>query len=267
MKKIFLLTALVIVFVLFSLESSRAEIQAESVDQIANGAKVLVLNYHQVGTSFNPLTMPVHLFDEQMLYLVNAGYVSISPQELYDGISGVTELPEKPVLITFDDGYLDNYMNAFPILQKYGLQATIFVVPGFTDVNYGYLGWDHLREMEAGGITIQSHTANHRALEELPDDEIRAELLNSKQMLEENLGHPVDFLAYPTGTYNLHIASIAQDVGYKAAFTIKYGNVDRGSNVYALERVPIFQQADTMKAFYERIEYRQAFESFGWIKR
>ena len=147
------------------------------------------------------------------------------------------------------------------------MKATIFVVPAFTGVNYGYLNWDQLREMEQGGIDIQSHTLNHRALEELPDDEIRSELLESKQLLEEQLGHPVDFLAYPTGTYNLHIASIARDVGYKAAYTIKYGNVDRGSNMYALERVPIFQQANTMKAFYERIEYRQSFESFGWIKR
>ncbi|MBQ9478065.1 MAG: polysaccharide deacetylase family protein [Selenomonadaceae bacterium] len=248
-------------------QKSRAEIQSETVDQVANGAKVLVLNYHQVGTRFNPLTMPIDLFDEQMAYLVNAGYVSITPQELYDGICGVATLPPKPVLITFDDGYIDNFDNAFPILLKYGLKATIFVVPGFTDVNVGYLTWNQLREMEENGITIQSHTLNHRALEELPDDEIRAELLNSKLMLEENLGHPIDFLAYPTGTYNLHIASIAQDVGYKAAFTIKYGNVDRGSNVFALERVPIFQQSNTMKAFYERIEYRQSFESFGWIKR
>ena len=74
-------------------------------------------------------------------------------------------------------------------------------------------------------------------------------------------------LAFEEIVVNLHIASIAQAVGYKAAYTIKYGNVDRGSNMYALERVPIFQQANTMKAFYERIEYRQSFDSFGWIKR
>ena len=268
MKKFLLiLSTALLVFGLSSAVKIRAEVPSENVDQIANGAKVLVLNYHQVGTSFNPLTMPVKFFDEQMAYLVNSGYVSITPQELYDGLSGVAALPEKPVLITFDDGYVDNYVNAFPILQKYGLKATIFVVPAFTGVNYGYLTWDQLREMEQGGIEAQSHTLNHRALEELPDDEIRSELLESKQMLEEQLGHPVDFLAYPTGTYNLHIASIARDVGYKAAYTIKYGNVDRGSNMYALERVPIFQQVNTMKAFYERIEYRQSFESFGWIKR
>ena len=269
MKKFLLMLSTVMMIGLFSsgIPKSEADIPSETMDQIANGAKVLVLNYHQVGNSFNPLCMPMNFFDEQMAYLVNAGYVSISPQELYDGISGVTALPEKPVLITFDDGYIDNYNNAFPVLLKYGLKATIFVVPGFTDVNPGYLTWDQLLDMEQNGITIQSHTLNHRALEELPDDEIREELLNSKTMLEEHLGHSIDFLAYPTGTYNLHIASIARDVGYKAAFTIKYGNVDRGSNVFALERVPIFQQVDTMKAFYERIEYRQSFESFGWLKR
>ena len=121
--------------------------------------------------------------------------------------------------------------------------------------------------MTANGVTVESHTLNHRKLEELPDDEIRAELLNSKLILEEKLGQAVEFLAYPTGTYNLHIAGIAKDCGYKGAFTIKYGNVDLGSNLFALERVPIFQTGSTMKDFFERIEYRQSFEEFGWIKR
>ena len=243
-----------------------AGVKAQNVDEIAAGPKILVLNYHQVRNVFTSLSMPLNLFDEQMSYLVQNGYTSITPDELYKGLTGEISLPEKPVLITFDDGYADNYENAFPILEYYGLKATIFVIPAFVGRNSNYLTWDQIREMEQGGITIQSHTLNHRKLEELPDDEIRSELLNSKLVLEENLGHAVDFLAYPTGTYNLHIAGIAQDCGYKGAFTIKYGNVDLGSNLFALERVPIFQTGTTMKDFYERIEYRQSFEEFGWIK-
>ena len=251
--------------------TSTAKIETETpvktIDEIATGPKILVLNYHQIGNNFTPLCVPTHLFDEQMAYLKDNSYITITPEELYEGIEGTMVLPDRPVLITFDDGYVDNYTNALPILKKYGMRATVFVVPGFTSVQANYLTWEQLKEMEKNGITIQSHTLNHRALEELPDDEIRAELLNSKALIEKNLGHPVDFLAYPTGTYNLHIAGIAKDVGYKASYTIKYGSVDKGSNIYALERVPIFQTENTMKNFFERIEYRQSFESLGWIKR
>ena len=73
-------------------------------------------------------------------------------------------------------------------------------------------------------------------------------------------------MAYPTGTYNLHIAKLVQEAGYKAAFTIKYGNVDKASNIYALERVPVFHTEDTNKSFLERIRYTPIFERFGWIK-
>ena len=244
-----------------------AEAPIKSIDEISSGPKVLVLNYHQIGNNFTPLCVPTQIFDEQMAYLKDNGYITITPEELYEGITGNLVLPERPVIITFDDGYVDNYTNALPVLKKYAMRATIFIVPGFTNNNPNYLTWDQLKEMEKNGFSVQSHTLNHRALEELPDDEIRAELLNSKLLLEKNLGHSVDFLAYPTGTYNLHIAGIAKDVGYKAAYTIKYGNVDKGSNIYALERVPIFQTENTMKNFFERIEFRQSFESFGWIKK
>ena len=244
--------------------------QAQNLDEItaiSEAPKILVLNYHQIDNKHNALSIPIDDFDTQMKFLADSGCITITPEELYAGLNGEIELPPKPVLITFDDGYIDNYNNAFPILKKYGLRATIFVIPSFTSVYPNYLTWEQLKEMEENGITIQSHTLTHPKLEELPDDEIRNELINSKSMLEENLGHPVEFLAYPTGTYNLHIAGIAQDVGYKGAFTIKYGIVDKGSNFFALERVPIFHTATTMKDFYERIAWRQSFEEYGWIKR
>ena len=260
MTKFFFLSAVTVVLVMVSYHSFAADNN--------DSPKILVLNYHQIASGNNPLSVSVSDFDTQMKFLVDSGCITISPDELYSGLNGEIELPPKPVLITFDDGYRDNYENAFPILKKYNLRATIFVIPSFTDVYPGYMTWAQLKEMEASGVTIESHTLTHPKLEELPDDEIRNELLNSKNLLEEQLGHPVEFLAYPTGTYNLHIAGIAQDLGYKGAFTIKYGVVDVGSNFFALERVPIFNtNADTMKDFYERIAWRQSFEEFGWVKK
>ena len=260
MKKILAVTILILL--------AAGKIFAQNVTEIAEGSKILVLNYHQIQNKSTSLSIPLADFDAQMRYLSSQGYISITPEELYSGLSGELELPKKPVLITFDDGYADNYTNAFPILQRYGMRATIFIIPAFVGVYQNYLTWDEILEMQDGGITFESHTMHHYKLEELPDDEIRSELLNSKQTLEEHLGQPVEFLAYPTGTYNLHIAGIAKEVGYKGAFTIKYGNVDLGSNFYALERVPIFNTAEhTMKNFYERIDYRQSFEEFGWTKK
>lgn len=274
MKKFFIILTLIIAWLAFGVNPSHhqssvtdyATTEAQPISEIAEGPKILVLNYHQINNNNTSLAVPVNDFDTQMAYLVDNGYIAITPDALLSALEGELELPPKPMLITFDDGYIDNYENAFPILQKYGLRATIFVIPAFVGKN-GYMDWEHLIEMEENGITMQSHTLNHIALEELPDDGLRVELLNSKQMLEEKLGHPVDFLAYPTGTYNLHIAEIAKEVGYKGAFTIKYGNVDLGSNFFALNRVPIFHTATTMKDFYERINYRQIFEEFGWIKK
>lgn len=275
MKKFLLVLTLIIAWIFFVVEPSKdnapsitnyATTEAQPISEIAAGPKILVLNYHQIKNGNSYLAVHLDDFDAQMNYLVENGYVAITPDALLSALEGELELPPKPVLITFDDGYSDNYENAFPILQKYGLRATIFIIPALVGKE-GYMTWDELKEMEENGITMQSHTLNHIALEELPDDAMRTELLKSKQILEEKLGHAVDFVAYPTGTYNLHIAGIAREVGYKGAFTIKYGNVDLGSNFFALERVPIFQTHTTMKDFYERINFRQSFEEFGWIKK
>ena len=239
---------------------------AESVDDIEHGPKVTVLNYHKIDRQFSSLSVRPEDFEAQMAFLEENGYHSITPDDLYRALTERADLPPNPVLITFDDGYEDNYTAAYPILKRHGMKATIFVVAGFPGTHPGYLTWDQMREMEQNGISIQSHTMNHRALEELDDDQIRAELADSKQRLEEKLGHPIQYLAYPTGTYNLHIAGLAKEAGYDAAFTVKYGNVDLGSNVYALERMPVFHTENTMKSFYERLDYRPLMEKFGWTK-
>ncbi len=273
MKKFLFVLTLIVAWIIFGVPNSDKNLpsdynltEAQSISEIADGPKILVLNYHQVNNNFTYIAVPINDFDAQMAYLVDNGYIAITPDALLSALEGELDLPPKPMLITFDDGYIDNYENAFPILQKYGLRATIFVIPALVG-NKGYMTWEQLKEMEENGITVQSHTLNHIALEELPDDEMRVELLKSKRILEEKFGHSVDFVAYPTGTYNLHIADIAREVGYKGAFTIKYGNVDLGSNFFALERVPIFQTPTTMKDFFERIQFRQSFEEFGWIKK
>ena len=156
--------------------------------------KVLVLNYHMVNRMFISLAIEPEDFDWQMKYLVEHGYHTISPDELYDFLAGTGRLPDRPVLITFDDGYVDNYTTAYPILKKYNLKATIFVVTGFLGKRKGYLTWDQLREMEKNGITVESHTVTHAPLPQLSDERIREELVESKRQAEKELGHPIEFM-------------------------------------------------------------------------
>lgn len=242
-------------------EAASAPLPAAEDDE-----KVLVLNYHMVNRMFISLAIDPEDFDWQMKYLVDHGYHTISPEELYAFLEGKGTLPDRPVLITFDDGYVDNYTNAYPILKKYNLKATIFIVTGFVSERKGYLTWDQLREMEQHGITAQSHTVTHAPLPELSDERIREELVVSKQQAEAELGHPIEFIAYPTGVHDLHIVGIAKEAGYKGGFTVKYGNVDRSSNVYAMERVPVFRTAATNVDFVDRLRYTSNITQYGWTR-
>ena len=233
-----------------------------------NGPKVIVLNYHKIDNMHISLSVKPEDFERQMKYLAEHNFHSITPRELYAALVGGAELPENPVLITFDDGYMDNYTNAYPILKKYGLKATIFVITGFLDrAQPGYFTWGQAAEMEASGlIDIESHTVTHTSLTDLTEEQVKMELERSKNDIERRLGKQVDFLAYPTGTYNLHIAALVKEAGYKGAFTVKYGNVDRASNVFAIERVPVFHTENTYRSFLERLQYIPIFERLGWIK-
>ena len=242
--------------------------RAAESSELASGPKVVVLNYHKVDRREISLSVSPEDFDRQMTFLKENGYHTITPHEMYMAFTDGAPLPTNPVLITFDDGYADNYINAYPILKKHGMKAAIFVVTDFLDRGVpGYLTWAQAAEMENSGVfSVESHTVTHSSLLDLTDDAIRRELTQSKRDIEQRLGKEVEFLAYPTGAYNLHIASLVKEAGYKGAFTVRFGNMDQFSNFYAMERVPIFREADTFSSFLERIRYVPLFEKIGWAK-
>lgn len=245
--------------------SAPAEIAPKAVS-INDNKGVMVLNYHKVENKNMSLAINIDDFDKQMKWLKDCGCNTITPDQLYDFITNGAELPENPVLITFDDGYADNYKNAYPILKKYGFKATIFVVTSFLGKYDNYLTWAQAKELVDNGFNIESHTANHKIMTEVSDEELREELELSRKEISNQVGKESFYIAYPTGTYNLHIAQLIKDAGYKAAFTIKFDNVSRNSNVYALERVPIFHTEKTNKDFLERIKYLPIYEKTGWNK-
>ena len=147
-----------------------------------------VLNYHQVEEKDgNPLTLWPDQFEAQMAYLAEEGYTPITIDEMMDALENGAPLPEKPVIITFDDGYADNYEYAYPILKKYGFKATIFLIYDFTNTYPNYLTWDQINEMkESGLIHFESHTMTHANLAELTSvDELRHEIADSHDLLSQ----------------------------------------------------------------------------------
>lgn len=245
-------------------EEETLPVSAVTVEQ--DNRTVLVLNYHKIANEHKSLSVTLDDFEQHMKWLQEYGFTCITPGQLYDFVANGADLPEKPVLITFDDGYKDNYTNAFPIMKKYGMKGTIFVVTGFLGVYDNYLTWDQAKELLEAGFSIESHTYSHKSMTEASDEDITKELVKSRQTIKEKLGIDSDFMAYPTGTYNLHIAELVKEAGYKGAFTIKYDNVSRDSNVYALERVPVFHTSETNKDFWERLQYIPLLYKYGWIK-
>lgn len=204
---------------------------------------VPVLNYHQVEQkNGNPLTLWPDQFEAQMAYLAEEGYTTITIDEMMDALENGAPLPEKPVIITFDDGYADNYEYAYPILKKYGFKATIFLIYDFTNAYPNYLTWEQIDEMKQSGlIRFESHTMTHANLAELDSaDELRHEIADSHDLLSEKIGYDMHYIAYPGGRVNPEIEEITRAAGYRGGFTVHYGLSTPTEGRYQMDRIPIF---------------------------
>lgn len=227
---------------------------------------VPVLNYHEVNDELlSPLTMRTWDFEAQMAYLKNNGYHSITIDELHAYLKDGAALPEKPVLITFDDGYEDNYKNALPILQKYGMRATVFMIADSIG-QPRFMNEEQLRHMEAAGMTIESHTYSHKDLRQLSDADVQKELTLSKEILEKALHHPIEYIAFPCGYSDKRIEAYTKAAGYKMALTVEAGNAKRGDDMYNLPRVAIFEGMDSYTSFRWRLHYIELIEA-AWDLR
>jgi len=198
--------------------------QTETPVNYGKSIRVPILTYHYIGKNPDPadfardsLSIDPELFDEQMGYLSRQGYNPIDLDTLLAGLSGSVILPPKPVVITFDDGYVDLYVNAFPILQKYRLKAVAFIPTGLVGTSY-YASWDQLAEMSASGlISLQAHSIRHVNLVALSPEILAKELTESKKTLEEKFGKPVNFMAYPYGSSNAAVWAAVKKAGYLGA--------------------------------------------------
>lgn len=229
-------------------------------------ADVPVLNYHKIDYLQHALSLSPEEFDSQMAYLANNGYHTISPDQLMAHLNYGKRLPDKPVVITFDDGYLDNYTHAYPILKKYGFTATIFVVTGLIGTDERFMNWDQVRQMQQAGFVFGSHTENHVALDQISIEQAKEELAKSRRVLKEQTGQTARYFAYPTGAYNLQIEELVREAGYRAAFTIRYGQAGPDSDPYALERIPLFKSEQSFRSFFIRLNGAPVLERLGLIR-
>jgi peptidoglycan/xylan/chitin deacetylase (PgdA/CDA1 family) len=206
---------------------------------------VPILTYHKFCTGESPdaYTINIKEFEEQMRYLKNNDYKVISVIQLLDCIEN-NFFPEKPVVITIDDGFKSVYNLAFPILRKYQFPATLYLYTDFIDNGSHQLSWEEIKEMMDSGMEIGSHSLSHCNLINMKQNEstmeylrrIENELNFSKAILERNTGTMVQSFAYPYGVYSNQIVMMAKQAGYQALLNVNSMNNSIPINPYSLNR-------------------------------
>ncbi|MDR3562210.1 MAG: polysaccharide deacetylase family protein [Negativicutes bacterium] len=207
----------------------------------AANQQVPVLLYHRVGYGEGDLTVSPERFAADLRALSAEGYKTISLNQFSRHLLGQElETISRPVLITFDDGYRDNYEAVFPVLQRYGMTAAFFIITGLLDAP-DRLTSSQMMEMAYYDMSIGSHTITHRPLGDLSEQDALQELTGSRQQLENILGRAVDFVAYPRGSYTADTLRLAKAAGYFGGFTTRYGTCSAESPHYTLRRIPVFR--------------------------
>ena len=223
-----------------------------------NNFGIPVLNYHIISNQkINTLAITPQEFEEQMAYLHNNGYTTISPDQLLDYIQYKAPLPDNPILITFDDGYRDAYLEAYPILKKYNYTATIFLITDYVENNSRYLNWDQVEEMHDNGFTFGSHTLDHISLSGASNEYVEYQLTKSREAIEWHLKEPIKYFAYPGGFYSKTTTQLLKQAGYRGAFTVNLGRDKTNSDIFALSRIPIFKSTNTFRSFWLRLKFTQ----------
>ncbi len=209
---------------------------------------VPILMYHYTGAGDGTLYVTTENFERQMKYLRDHRYHVISLDEFIQLKQQNAKFAHDTVVITFDDGKRDNYSEAFPVLKKYDMPVTIFVITQWVGHN-AFLTWDQIREMSESGIDFGSHTQHHIYLPDVDAATIMAEALGSKKDLEKHLGKAARHFCYPSGGFTAEAKQLVRQAGYISALTTNRGYARLNKDLYELKRVKV-TNSDTVKPFH-----------------
>jgi peptidoglycan/xylan/chitin deacetylase (PgdA/CDA1 family) len=208
---------------------------------------VPILMYHRID-ALKPtlpaitrsLTVAPKDFAAQMVWLRGHGYHAITQEQLFAALERGRKLPAKPIMITFDDGYRDVLRNAAPWLKRLGMPATAYVITSrISNGDVSFLSWAQLHALEQSGVEIGSHTMHHSELPSLSDPAALQELIQSRHALEQHLGHPVQWFAYPAGKFDARTEELVRQAGYVLAVTTQPGAAQSGRAPLALHRYEV----------------------------
>jgi len=195
--------------------------------------------YHEVNDLLaNSLYLSVEDFTAHLDYFEQAGITPISLQQLYEHWFLNAPLPEKPIVLTFDDGYRSMYTTVYPLLKERGWSGTFFCI---TNARWSdnYLLSDMIAEMAANGMEIGSHTVSHLELNALSSEQLVTELSESREILSSITGKDVNMLCYPAGRYHDEAKTAAEENGYLLAVTTNYGLAAKSQGAFELNRIRI----------------------------
>jgi peptidoglycan/xylan/chitin deacetylase (PgdA/CDA1 family) len=199
-----------------------------------------ILAYHFTNSTSDaedaPYTLAPSLFDQHLQHLQSRSFDSFNLSDLWAQTREAWNVPAPKVVITFDDGRECCYSNAFPLLRKYHLTATIFLISSRVG-RPGFLSVSQIREMQRHGFTFESHSMTHPRLASLAESEAKAELERSKVELEAMLGEKVSYFAYPFGSFDERVKSAVREAGYAGAVCSRRGLVAADTDRYALPRM------------------------------
>lgn len=212
--------------------------------------KIPILMYHEVTTEKKldqlrkrikySYIVSVQQFESQMRWLADEGFSTVSLYDVVDFIEKkrLVVFPKKPIIITFDDGFIGNIHYGLSILKKYGFSAIFFITVNQVGKPF-MMNWIQLKELDAEGMLIQSHSMTHPLLGQLNRDRIAYELNESKQIIQSKLQTQVDFLSLPGGSYNDYYRDIAFHSGYRGGCTSEIGFVNPTSDPFLLNRIVV----------------------------